>query len=257
MKKKFSIPVGLPVSFLDALGLALAAMILLMFTNLSALQSKEPPPERYHLLAKVCFSEVDLGRILWNLRWKYRSSVIFSTRLEADLSRTITFGKETPFSESRLFSKPMDRKMKIGESLLHFYGMAEIREHESQSILCYSLALAFPVDEEPSLEFEIERAGKLPSNVEDSELQNNDPYCWKKAVLREESTDVGKLLSRVYPLPYAIDATAYTTGAKSEFSFYSKSWSVPKEGLNCRLKKIRYLIRLADEKLELKETEVK
>lgn len=259
--KKSATPTsGYPVAFLDALSLALAAMILLMFTNLSALQSKEPPPERFHLLAKVCFSEVDLGRTLWNVRWKYRSNTILTTRTEANLEKVVTFWKEAPFPEHRLFSKPLQRKTKFGESILRLFAMAEVREDENQSILCYSLDLAFPVDEEPILAFEIERAAPLPpektSQIE-RDPQEQDRSCWKKAVILEEKTETGKLFSRVYPLPYVIDMTAYTTGANREFSFKTSNWAVSEKGADCRLKKVIFTLRLADQKLVLKQTEVK
>ena len=257
MKKK-PLPSGLPISFLDALGLALAAMLLLMFTNLSALQSKKPPPERYHLIAKICFYEVDIARTLWKFRWKYRSQSILNTHLQSDLSKEVAFGKEARFPEHQLFKKPFRKKIRSGSSLLHLYGMASIRDEENQSTLCYSLDLAFPVDEEPSLDFEIERAKAIPAKyLKQLVSDHQNPSCWRKAVILEEKSEVGELLTRVYPMPYQINVTAYTTGAKSEFAASNTTWVVPQQGSDCQLKKINFHIRLADEKLILKQTEVK
>lgn len=255
LKKKQIVLSGLPVSFLDALGLALAAMLLLMFTNLSALQSKTPPPERYYLLAKICFSEVDISTTLWNVRWLYGTETILATHLKSE-QKMITFGKKPPFMEKNLLFKPANIESKKRDSLLRFGGIAELRESENQSILCYSLDLAFPLEEEPSLEIEVQRAGALPTNkVKDAKRDKNKSECWKYATLEEEKSETGVLLSRVYPFPQGIDVTVYTTGAKSEHSFRTLRWEMPAEGAKCEKKKIRYNIRLVDSKLELKEVE--
>lgn len=147
--------------------------------------------------------------------------------------------------------------MRSGQSLLHLYGTAHISVSENQSILCYSLALAFPLRDEPRVEFEIERAGAIPYHkIKQITSDDHDRSCWKKAVLIEEKADIGDLLARVYPLPFAINVTAHTTAAKSEFSFSTKTWAVPQEGARCGIKKILYQISLVDAKLTLKQIEV-
>lgn len=270
MKKKKLSLAGLPVSFLDALGLALAAMILLMFTNLSALQSKTPPPERYHLVVMTCFSEVDISATFWTLKWLYQKKEILTSFIEKNFrdnkqTLKLTFAGEMTFNQEDLLSAPKDYTKK-GDSVLNFYSVAEIREHENHSLLCHSLDLAFPIEEEPLLEIHIQRATKLPHNKK-IDRAPNDGHCWRYAVLEKETSKTGTLFGQVYPFPQVIDVTAYTNGAedegnsitkakaqgpKSKNHFQEKTWTLPHNGVPCGIQKLIYEIQINENKLSLK-----
>lgn len=81
---------GLPVSFLDALGLALAAILLLMFTNLSALQSAMPPKDTKFLYTKACFTNAS-SSVLWGMKWMYKGVSL----IESEQVRLTTFFNRT------------------------------------------------------------------------------------------------------------------------------------------------------------------